>query len=169
MGIDNAGNGGIGATGPNSKLEVNGVGSFSLGAVGAPGISFNGDLDTGMWSSGANALNLSTGGSERLRIDSSGNVGIGTTGPTNQLHLYSGSGWSTLGLQAPNGRAVISLAGAAATADFGVGQPGENELYIRTSTADPINFMTSNTYRLALGATGGLSLGSSYYNTDPGS
>ena len=87
MSLQYNGNVGIGTTAPNSKLEVAGVGSFSLGAVGAPGISFNGDLDTGIWSSSANTLNLSTGGSERLRIDNGGNVGIGTTAPGYPLHV----------------------------------------------------------------------------------
>ncbi|MDP6587720.1 MAG: hypothetical protein QF535_23955, partial [Anaerolineales bacterium] len=42
-------------------------------------LSLGGDVDTGINQSAANTLNLITAGTERLRIDSSGNVGIGTT------------------------------------------------------------------------------------------
>ena len=58
-----------------------------LGTIGAPVLTFTGDLNTGIWSSGADTLNLSTAGSERLRIDSSGNVGIGTTSPFRSLSI----------------------------------------------------------------------------------
>jgi len=51
----------------------------SLGAANAPTYSFLGDDDTGMWSSGANTLNLSTNGTERLRVSAGGTVSIGTS------------------------------------------------------------------------------------------
>jgi len=54
-----------------------------LGAVGTPSYTFTGDLNTGMWSPAADTLAFSTNGGERLRIDSSGNVGIAVT-PSSQ-------------------------------------------------------------------------------------
>ena len=51
----------------------------SLGAVGTPSYTFSGDTDTGMYSSGANTINFATGGTNRVTIDSSGNVGIGAS------------------------------------------------------------------------------------------
>lgn len=45
-----------------------------LGAVALPSYTFSGDTNTGMWSPGADILAWSTGGAERLRIDTSGNV-----------------------------------------------------------------------------------------------
>jgi hypothetical protein len=50
-----------------------------LGAVGTPSITFTGDLNTGFWSPSADAIAASTGGSERLRIDSSGRLLVGTS------------------------------------------------------------------------------------------
>ena len=53
-----------------------------LGAVGTPSITFTGDLNTGIWSPAADTVAASTAGSERLRITSTGLVGIGTSSPT---------------------------------------------------------------------------------------
>lgn len=50
-----------------------------LGAVGTPSITFSGDLNTGIYSPGSDQIAISTGGSECLRVDSSGRLLVGTT------------------------------------------------------------------------------------------
>ena len=79
MHISTAGDVGINTTSPDAKLSVNGVASFGAGAAALPSVAGFGDLDTGMWFPAANTLAWSTGGSERMRIDSTGKVGIGGT------------------------------------------------------------------------------------------
>ena len=56
-------------------------GVFDDGTAAAPSITFTGDLDTGIYSPGANQVAISTNGTGRLFIDASGNVGIGTSAP----------------------------------------------------------------------------------------
>ena len=61
--------------------------TLELGSASQPSLTFEGDTDTGLYSSGTNTLNLVTGGSDRLIIDSSGNVGIGTGTPDEKLNV----------------------------------------------------------------------------------
>lgn len=57
----------------------------ALGAVGTPSYTFTGDTNTGMWSPAADTLAFSEGGVEVIRINSSSNVGIGTSSPSEKL------------------------------------------------------------------------------------
>jgi hypothetical protein len=62
------------------------------------------DANTGMFF-GTDIVGLSTGGSERMRIDSSGNVGIGTSSPSAKLDV-NGSitlGGNYINIASPNG------------------------------------------------------------------
>jgi hypothetical protein len=57
------------------------------GSAAAPAYSFADNYNTGMFRQSANTLAFSTGGQERLRINSIGNVGIDTNNPTEKLQV----------------------------------------------------------------------------------
>jgi len=65
--------------------------TLGLGSASAPSYSFTGDTDTGMFSSGANALNLATGGNNRMTIASGGNISIGTANSSAKLQVGTSS------------------------------------------------------------------------------
>jgi len=79
--IDSSGNVGIGTSSPDALLTVNTIASFGAGAADAPSIAAKGDLNTGVFFPAADTVAISTGGTERLRVNSSGNLVV--TGTTN--------------------------------------------------------------------------------------
>jgi len=81
-----------GSTTPVERLRLDPAGQIlaaSLGTAALPVWSFTGDSNTGIYSPGADQVAISTNASERLRITSTGLVGIGTSTPQNLLHLRS--------------------------------------------------------------------------------
>ena len=116
MRIDSAGSVGIGTTSPDSTLDV--TGNVTIGAAGAEGgqvtlrnpdgTSHGGSLDVssadnlrlfqtannssmqiGQLGGTGGTIAFSTAAAERMRIDASGNVGIGTTGPGGPLDIIN--------------------------------------------------------------------------------
>ena len=63
-------------------VTINGSGGFTAndGSAAAPSIAGT-DSNTGVFFPAADTVAIATGGSERMRVDSSGNVGINTTSP----------------------------------------------------------------------------------------
>jgi hypothetical protein len=68
-------------------LEVSGTVVAAAGTALLPSITTTGDLNTGMWFPAADTIAFSEGGVEALRIDSSGNVGIGTSSPATAFEV----------------------------------------------------------------------------------
>ena len=111
--ITNGGNVLIGTTTDNgARLQVSGTATVSssltagslisasatfsnFGSATAAVVAFA-DGNTGFFRPALNTLGITTAGAERMRITSSGNVGIGTASPYGRLELFgSGNAWST--------------------------------------------------------------------------
>lgn len=76
-------------------ISANGKVSFPLGSASAPSLLPGTDTNTGIFSPGADSLAITTAGTQRVTVDSSGNCGIGTTSVDELLHLKGASAAST--------------------------------------------------------------------------
>ena len=88
-------NGTVGATTANTgaftTLSATGVTTVQAGTAAAPAITTTGDTNTGIFFPAADTIAFSEGGVEAARIDSSGNLGIGTSSILSKLVVSNGS------------------------------------------------------------------------------
>ena len=150
----------------NGTLTVTGVATFSAGTAALPAITTTGDTNTGIFFPAADTIAFSEGGVEAMRIDSSGNVGIGTSSPSSKLdvsgvvslqgttlpsagtaRLYSRSSDSSFYMQPATGGSIILLDGL------------QNSMALFGSSL--IQFLTGNTERMRIDSSGNVGIGTS--------
>ena len=88
--VDSAGSLALKTNGTTTAVTINssqGV-EFNAGTAALPSITTTGDTNTGIFFPAADTIAFSEGGAEAMRINSSGNVGIGTAGaPLSRLDV----------------------------------------------------------------------------------
>jgi hypothetical protein len=77
----------------SQTIASTGVFSHPLGAAATPSLTFTGDLNTGIYSPGADQVAISTNGTQRLLIDSSGNISLGSLGAAAGVTNLRGSSY----------------------------------------------------------------------------
>jgi hypothetical protein len=125
---DASGNVGIGTTSPSQKLVLSNAGAGNIVMCENTASS----IQTYMQSGGTtgvvgtltnHAMALFTNNTERMRIDTSGNVGIGTSSPTQKIQaaISSTGGFpATSGTSQPNGVLRLTTSNPGTCLDFGV-------------------------------------------------
>jgi hypothetical protein len=140
------------STGAFTTLGATGVATFSAGTVSAPAITTTGDTNTGIFFPAADTIAFTEGGVESMRIDSSGNVGIGTSS------VSSPSGFTKLvQIFDATGSALIA-SGGGVTAEFGCSSGGG---WLNASGANPMRFAIDQNERMRIDSSGNVGIGTS--------
>jgi hypothetical protein len=134
------------------------------------------DANTGMFFPAADTIAFSEGGVESMRIDSSGNVGIGTNSPSGKLHVSSadidGTSIRVANTSSSNSaRAMLRFISTSSTFGAGVFQTNAAETAYSASTlnlytfdSQPMAFGTNNAERIRITSTGDVGIGTSSPN-----
>lgn len=141
-----------------------GQASFADGTAAAPSIAHTGDLNAGLFFPAADTVAVSTAGVERMRVDSSGNVGIGTSSPGADLAVQGFSSYRG------NLYTIASFAANATLAPLNIIQsndgtnPSISAGQNSGGTYAPLAFFTSSAERMQIDASGNVGIGTTTPN-----
>jgi hypothetical protein len=127
----------------------------ALGSASTPGITFTGDLNTGIYSPGADQVAISTNGTGRLFVGSDGSVGVGGSNLATVPLLVQDTGNGVVIQNTASGNYAIGL----------LAGTGSQDAYVYQRASAPLIFGTNNTERMRLTSTGLLGLGTSSAST----
>ena len=133
-----------GAATVGTTLGVTGVSTFAAGTALLPALTTTGDTNTGIYYPAADTFAVTTGGTERYRVDSTG-LGIGAT-PAERLTIGSTTAANYIKLT-NSGAATGLLIGSFNTA-----------VDIKNREVGAINLFTSDTQRMVISATGDVTI-----------
>jgi hypothetical protein len=166
---------GIGTSSPATKLDVNGDSTFRNGAGTIIGTISNasGWYQFGsstnvngvqLTSATATPIRFLPAGTEAMRLDSSGNLGIGTSSPSVSLQVGNASGLRQVlvsggGYDLVLGASGGSIFGFTSQAISTVFNTSAVPLGVGTSGSQPLILGTANTERMRLDSSGNLGLG----------
>lgn len=68
---------------PTASPTFTGVVTVPAGSAEAPSLTFTGDINTGLYSPGADQVAIATGGTDRVHVGASGSIGFGTSSASN--------------------------------------------------------------------------------------
>ncbi len=152
-------------------LQVAGGISAAIGSNTAPGYTFAGDLNTGIYSSGGDNLSITTGGTQRVSVASTGDVSITSTtasSSTSTGALIVGGGIGVAGtsyiggvINATNATASSSTSTGALVVTGGVGVGGA--AYIGGALRNTSNTGSTSSSTGATVVTGGVGVGENLY------
>lgn len=154
----------VNAAGTGAPTFTNGA-VLPAGSAAAPAISPTGDSNTGIFFPAADTIAFSEGGAEAMRIDSSGNVGIGTSSPDGKIDIQMSSMDVVAGLGGNypmwtyrNGSGSWFHAGKSPSADAFVITTGATPVtteYMRIDAAGNVGIGTSSvSYQLTVAGLG---------------
>lgn len=136
------------------------------GSAATPAVQ-GADTNTGIFFPAADTIAFAEGGTEAMRINSSGNVGIGTASPTGILHIASSA--PTIFIQDTDGAATAATgyidfidSSASRIGYIGYASTLNSDLDINVTQNANIDFLTNNTRQMSLTSTGLLQFNSGY-------
>lgn len=128
--------------------------SYSLGSASLPTFSYQGDQNTGIFSPSADAIGVTTNDSEKVRVNSNGNVIIGSTMNTGSAKLHITGAGNTVRIEnlnstnnaANNNTGLdLSVVYADANGDLVLGGTSTKSLInVSGATAIPQTIISSN-------------------------
>ena len=123
------------------------------GSAGTPAVQ-GADTNTGVFFPAADTVAIATGGSERLRADSSGNVGIGTSSPSARLHVY-GTSAETLRFQSTSSAPYQTFYNSSANrAGYIEWNTSALKIDAESGASSTIAFLTANNERARIDSSG---------------